>query len=129
MAGLYAVYPDGPVAQAGDGNPARNFGHTAAAVRASRESQQAAVDRRFTALLASHADDVVVHLRHFVSMCRDAGAAIDWANLLFDLQGWRREGAPVQRRWARAYWSATSTETATVNDSDTSQAGDTDHVA
>ena len=63
-----------------------------------------AVERRFTALLGVHVEDLPVHLRHAVSLLKSKDAPIDWARLLRDLMFWNDEDRWVQRNWARAFW-------------------------
>jgi CRISPR system Cascade subunit CasB len=64
----------------------------------------AGVERRFTALLASHRDELPTHLRHSISLLRTHGVPADWARLLSDLSRWDHPDRIVQRRWARDFW-------------------------
>lgn len=68
------------------------------------------VERRFVGLLNSHVDDVPEHLRHAVGLLRGKGIAVDWAQLLWDVERWGWEGRDVQREWARAYWGRAGPE-------------------
>lgn len=61
-------------------------------------------ERRFTALLNAHADDVGEHLRHAVSLARSHGVGIDYGRLLYDLLGWSNPRRKVQLQWARDFW-------------------------
>jgi CRISPR system Cascade subunit CasB len=76
----------------------------------SRGASSDTVERRFTALLAAHPDDLATHLRHAVSLLRGANIPINWEQLFWDVWNWhdpeRREH--VLKDWARAYWGAES---------------------
>ena len=64
------------------------------------------VERRFVALLNSHADDLPEHLRSAVGLLKASEVLIDWTQLLGDIQGWGWESRAVQRAWARAFWGS-----------------------
>lgn len=70
-----------------------------------------ALERRFTALLASHRDDLPGYLRQAVSFLKSKEIAIDWNQLFWDLQDWdeKRDDPKhsVQKRWASAFWGRT----------------------
>jgi CRISPR system Cascade subunit CasB len=68
--------------------------------------------KRFVALLDSHADDLPHRLRQAVGLARSKNAAIDWLQLLTDLLRWDSENRTVQTRWARAYWKQAPSEEA-----------------
>jgi len=62
------------------------------------------VERRFVALLNSHAEDLSKHLRHAVGLLKANEIPIDWAQLLHDIQGWEWQSRQVQREWAKSFW-------------------------
>jgi CRISPR system Cascade subunit CasB len=64
----------------------------------------ASVERRFTALLDCHADELPGHLRHAVSLLKSKGVPVDWRVLLADVQWWGHGDRFVQREWAREFW-------------------------
>jgi CRISPR type I-E-associated protein CasB/Cse2 len=68
--------------------------------------------KRFVALLDSHADDLPHRLRQAVGLARSKNVAIDWLQLLNDLLHWDSENRTVQTRWARAYWKKPTSEEA-----------------
>ena len=68
------------------------------------------VERRFAVLLDSHPDDLPVRLRHAVSLLRSKDVPIDWSQLLRDRLAWKRENRPVQRRWARDFWTGRASD-------------------
>jgi CRISPR system Cascade subunit CasB len=76
--------------------------------RLARRAQQQApsIERRFTALLACHRDELFTHLRHVGSLLRAHDEPLDWAQLLTDLDRWDNPSRSVQRRWARDFWRA-----------------------
>lgn len=63
-----------------------------------------ALDRRFTALLAAHAEDLPNYLRQVISFLKSKNIPVNWNQLLWDLQDWDREDHRVQKRWANAFW-------------------------
>ena len=77
--------------------------HLADAV--TRQQRNEAVERRLTALLAAHRDDLPYHLRQAVSLLRSCDVPIAWSRLLKDIQNWDHPDRWVQRNWARSFWS------------------------
>lgn len=75
---------------------------------------RAPLNRRVSALIDAHRDDVMVHLRHFVQRLDGTGIPVDWAQLIDDLDNWTRPDRRVQRRWARAWWNTPSWITPSV---------------
>ena len=63
-----------------------------------------ALERRFTALLASHPDDLPGYLRQAVSFLKSKEIAIEWNALFRDLQNWDDEDRHVQKDWANTFW-------------------------
>lgn len=66
-----------------------------------------ALERRFTALLAAHPDDLPEYLRQAVSFLKSKEVPVNWLRLVQDLQNWERRNDPkysVQKRWAREFW-------------------------
>ncbi len=105
VASLFGLYqgswPGSP--EGAEGRPhSTNLGASIARLRDGK--QDASLERRFTALLNAHADDLVEHLRHIIGLLASKEAPVDWAQLLHDIRGWSWEGQPVQREWARAFW-------------------------
>lgn len=75
-----------------------------------------ALERRFTALLAAHPDDLPGYLRQAISFLKSKEVPVNWEQLLFDVQAWEHaeRRAMVQRNWARSFWgSRTPSESAT----------------
>jgi len=77
-----------------------------------------ALERRFTALLAAHPDDLPEYLRQSVSFLKSKEVPVNWLRLVQDLQNWEKRDDPqysVQKRWAREFWrkhqSTDSTDT------------------
>ena len=68
-----------------------------------------ALERRFTALLSAHADDLPGYLRQAVSFLKSKDIPINWSQLFWDLQDWdeKREDPrdSIQKQWASAFWS------------------------
>ena len=95
VAALFAYHP----AAGGVGNMGDHFARA-------REPQgdDTAIERRFTALLAAHRDDLDSYLRQAISFLRSKEVPVSWHRLFFDLQRWGYDGRPVQQEWARAFW-------------------------
>lgn len=63
-----------------------------------------ALERRFTALLSAHPDDLPGYLRQAVSFLKSKEIPINWNELFWDLQNWDDEDRNVQKQWANAFW-------------------------
>jgi CRISPR system Cascade subunit CasB len=99
---------------AGEGEPwRRNLGASFAKLQALVQSDS--IERRFTALLGCHADDLPDQLRQAISLLKSREVAVDWLQLLRDLQWWAADDRRIQRQWARAFWAGAA--------ADASQAG------
>jgi CRISPR system Cascade subunit CasB len=95
IASLFAFYPQGITSG--------NIGsHMASAVVS--ESSQAAVERRFTTLLASHPDDLPNALRQAISFLKSKDQPVNWHQLMRDMLAWDHPDRYVQKRWASAFW-------------------------
>jgi CRISPR system Cascade subunit CasB len=62
------------------------------------------IEKRLTALLNCHQDDLPEHLRHDISLLKAEDIPVNWLQLLRDIQNWHRESRDVQRAWARRFW-------------------------
>jgi CRISPR type I-E-associated protein CasB/Cse2 len=101
VAALFGLHP----AAAASGN----MGHTFRAIQEATGTQSDAnssTERRFVSLLKCHRDDLFEHLRHAVSLAKAKDVAINWEQLLKDIQHWNSDDAWVQREWSRAFWGA-----------------------
>jgi len=97
IAALFAYHPK----EGGTGNLGDHF----ACARKPR-GDNTAIERRFTALLAAHPDDLPSYLRQAVSFLKSKEVPVNWHQLLSDVMAW---GHPdlrdrVQKDWARAFW-------------------------
>lgn len=63
-----------------------------------------ALERRFTALLSAHLDDLPDYLRQAVSFLKSKEIPVNWDRLFWDLQYWDDEDRNIQKRWASAFW-------------------------
>lgn len=95
VAALFALHP----LSTGSGNMGTHM-------RASDPENKSgdALERRFTALLAAHSDDLLDYLRQAVSFLKSKDVPINWNQLLWDLQKWNGEDRRIQKDWARAFW-------------------------
>lgn len=70
-----------------------------------------AIERRFTALVAAHPDDLDSYLRQAVSFLKAKDIPVNWHQLLSDVMAWGHPERYVQQRWARAFWGRAAEET------------------
>jgi CRISPR system Cascade subunit CasB len=101
VAALFASHP----APGGRDNMGAHF----AQVRV-RERSDTAIERRFSALLTAHPDDLDTYLRQAVSYLRLKEVPVNWHQLLSDVVAWRHPDRYVQKRWARAFWGRQNTQ-------------------
>lgn len=94
VASLFALHPKS--------SSAGNFGAHMAQTRS--ENGEDALERRFTALLAAHPDDLPDVLRQSVSFLKSKEIPVNWNQLFWDLQNWDDEDRRVQKKWASAFW-------------------------
>jgi len=95
VAALFAYHPD----PGGSGNLGHAFRRTL-----EPNGDNTAIERRFTALLTAHPDDLPFYLRQAVSFLRSKEVPVDWHQLFSDIQGWGHPSGYVQKKWARAFW-------------------------
>lgn len=98
IASLFALHPAN--------TPTGNMGDHYRALRT--PENEAALERRFTALLAAHPDELDVHLRQAIAVLKSRDIPVNWDRLLRDCLAWGHpEGqANVRRRWAMRFWRA-----------------------
>jgi CRISPR system Cascade subunit CasB len=94
VASLYAFHPKST--QTG------NMGAHMVQTRA--DGGEDALEHRFTALLASHPDDLPNYLRQAISFLKSKDIPINWNQLFWDLQHWDDENRIVQKKWASTFW-------------------------
>jgi len=94
VAALLAYHP----ASGGSGNMGNHFARTC------DRGDNSAVERRFTALLAAHPEDLGFYLRQAVSFVKSKDVPVNWHQLLSDVLAWGHPDRYVQRAWARAFW-------------------------
>lgn len=95
LAALFAYHPAGQ----DTGNMGNHFARTC-----EPGGDNTAIERRFTALLAAHPDDLDSYLRQAISFLRSKEVPVNWQQLFSDLQRWHYENRTVQRDWARSFW-------------------------
>jgi CRISPR system Cascade subunit CasB len=102
VAALFAYHPD-----------PGGWGNLGAAFRRTLDPQgdNTAVERRFTALLAAHPDDLPFYLRQAVGFLKSKEVPVNWQQLLTDLLAWSHPDGYVQKQWARFFWGRAPQET------------------
>lgn len=107
IAALFGLYP-GENWTSREGRLRTNLG---ASLRwFANESSSESVERRFVALLNTHADDLSEHLRQTISLLKSKDIPVDWRQLLRDVINWDDDDRFVQRNWSKAFWSASAQE-------------------
>ena len=101
IAALFAYHPQ----EGGRGNMGNHFARTR-----DPQGDNTAIERRFTALLGAHPDDLGDYLRQAVSFLKSEEVPINWHQLLSDVMGWGHPERYVQRRWARGFWGGAAEE-------------------
>lgn len=78
--------------------------------RLRQSGDEAAVERRFMALLAAHPEDLDTYLRQAVSMLRSKDIPVNWSQLLWDVLAWNDPDRRlrVTKSWARSFWRGPS---------------------
>lgn len=102
VASLFALHPQA----GGDGDMGAHF----RMLQQGKQNEEA-LERRFTALLSAHEEELGWHLRQAVSLCKANQVAVDWHQLLRDVRGWGHPNRWVQRNWARSFWGRVKEET------------------
>ncbi len=102
IAALFAYHPD----PGGWGNLGDAFRRTL-----DPQGDNTAIERRFTALLAAHPDDLPFYLRQAVGFLKSKEVALDWHQLLVDRLAWDHPEGYVQKQWARSFWGRTPQRT------------------
>ncbi len=74
------------------------------------EDENAALDKRFTILLATHIDDLPVYLRQATAQLKAKDIAVNWHQLIQDILNWNSPQKWVQKTWANAFWKITFPE-------------------
>ena len=62
------------------------------------------LEKRFIHLMSADSEDVGESLRHAVSLARSKKVAVDYHQLLYDLNFWGHPDRFVQLRWAKDFW-------------------------
>jgi len=102
VAALFAYHPD----PGGAGNLGAAFRRTL-----DPQGDNTAIERRFTALLAAHPDDLPFYLRQAVGFLKSKEKPVDWQQLLTDVLAWGHSEGYVQKQWARSFWGRAPQET------------------
>jgi len=120
VASLFALWHQGKEGQFR--NAPGNLGASLGQLKDESDS----TEKRFVAMLNSHIDDLSDRLRHAVSLLakHNTPVAIDWAQLVDDLQRWDSDYRSVQRKWARGFWK--TTRSGEVEESANADAGNTE---
>jgi CRISPR system Cascade subunit CasB len=121
VASLFGMHPHN---WPSEGKPwATNLGASFRRLQQKRDNPS--LEKRFAALLDAPREALEDHLRQAISLLRSEEIAVNYLQLLRDIQAWEYEERSVQRAWARAFWnsfsaddagSATATDDIQLND-------------
>ncbi len=98
IAPLFALHP----LSGGMGNMGSHFRR----IQQGKQGEDA-IERRFTALLNAHEDELAWHLRQAVSLCKANEVPVNWHALFDAIRGWSHPNRWVQRNWAQSFWGRT----------------------
>ncbi|MFJ1796559.1 type I-E CRISPR-associated protein Cse2/CasB [Kitasatospora griseola] len=82
----------------------QSLGRSFAQAVASGGLRESSAETRLNLLSRQSVDGLHRHLPGAVRQLREAGAPVDWAQLLGDLAGWRQYGGEVKRRWLQDFY-------------------------
>ncbi|OQB75035.1 MAG: CRISPR-associated protein Cse2 (CRISPR_cse2) [bacterium ADurb.Bin132] len=75
-----------------------------------KNSKSESIEKRFTAIINSHFDDLPNHLRHAVSLAKSKDVPVNWSFLLEDLKWWNNDDKRVQKKWMKSFLQEERTE-------------------
>lgn len=98
IASLYALHPDS--------TPMGNLGDHFAETLDPNPDHNDAIERRFTALLTAHSEDLHIYLRQGISFFKSKETPVNWHRLMWDVLALGKpDRAPtVQKYWANSFW-------------------------
>ena len=98
IASLYALHPESTT----EGNLGDHFWRT---LQHDAEKDKA-IERRFTALLTAHSEDMPIYLRQAISFLKSKEVAINWHQLMGHILQWDKpeQATEVQKWWAAQFW-------------------------
>jgi CRISPR system Cascade subunit CasB len=116
IASLYALHP----VSISSGNLGDHF----ARLRDPDPEKNEALERRFTALLTAHPEDLHIYLRQAISFLKSKEEGekgkVNWHALMWDVLALGNpERAPdVQKRWAQSFWRSRRTEEKSLSETE-----------
>lgn len=113
VAALFALHPD-----KGSGI---NLGAHFAQTLDPNPDHNSAVERRFTALLTAHPDDLPFYLRQAISFLKSKEVPVNWHQLMWDVRDWGHPDRQnrVQKWWANQFWRSQKKEESETPESTT----------
>lgn len=101
-----------------------SFGKTMSVLKAQGSASEESLERRFAILLDADFDpstgtgELPFRLRQTVKLVISKEGRIDWPRLLRDLRRWNLPDKPVQKRWAKDFYSTFQDEDTTTTQGD-----------
>lgn len=94
----------------------RNVGNVGASLKRFRtKDTQKGLDRRLSILLDADDEQLPYRLRQMVRRIESLRGGVNWRNLLRDLLQWNDASRKVQREWAMAYFSGTTSSNSDID--------------
>jgi CRISPR type I-E-associated protein CasB/Cse2 len=109
VAALFARYHSGSKEPLYSNKPYLNMGSYFAEVVRQNQEAGDSIERRFTALLTAHPQDLHYHLRQAIAFLHgqsETTIAINWEQLFWDIRRWESDDQRprVQEAWATSFW-------------------------
>lgn len=113
---------------------AGSFGQTLALLKSQPGANAESLERRFAILLDADFDpqdgagELPFRLRQTVKLVVSKGGGTDWPRLLNDLRQWNDDRKPIQKRWAKDFYTPFAADAAPAAETQTTTEGETDAV-
>lgn len=85
-----------------------NFGYSCRQLANKTESE--GIERRFRALLDTASSDLQTPITALVRQMKSKEIAIDYPQLIYDLERWEHPDQYIQDKWARTFWGVAQIE-------------------
>ncbi len=107
VAAMFAYWHQGKDEVAASPPPPQNLGKSLRALveqQADRTNVEKSIEKRLNALLNAHRDDLSAHMRRIIGLLKAKDVAVNWPQLLHDINGWEWDSRTVQHEWAKGFW-------------------------
>ena len=105
IAALYAFYHSGSREIITNKELYWNFGDSFRLL-VTNKNEIKSIEHRFMALLNSHEDDLIQHLKKNMSLLKSKKVFVNWAELAEAIQYWAHPDKFIQIKWAQSFYSS-----------------------